>query len=124
MDLPGFGYAAVPEKVKRRWAPMIERYLEDRSGLAGVLALVDGRHAPTAPDRRMVGWLAEREIPTLVVLTKADKIPRGRRAMQLSKTARELGLEHEQVVWFSARTGEGRDEILSAAEALLGEVEG
>ena len=119
VDLPGYGYAAVPEGVRRAWGPMIEGYLERSPRLAGVVSLIDGRHDPTALDRRMVAWLAERGIPTLVVLTKADRVPRGRRRVRLAETAESLGLDPEQVVWFSSRSGEGRDEVFSAVDALL-----
>ncbi len=124
VDLPGYGYAAVPEEVKRGWSPMIEEYIEDSPRLAGVLSLIDGRRLPTPLDRRMIAWLAGRDLPTLVVLTKADKVPRGRRPAQLDETARVLGLDREQVVWFSAQTGEGRDSVLDAAEDLLEGTEG
>ena len=119
VDLPGYGYAAVPEGVRRAWGPMIEGYLEKSPRLAGVVSLIDGRHDPTALDRRMVAWLAERGIPTLVVLTKADRVPRGRRRARLDETAETLGLDPEQVVWFSSRSGEGRDAVFSAVDALL-----
>jgi GTP-binding protein len=123
VDLPGYGYAAVPEGLRRSWAPMIAGYLESSPRLAGVLSLVDGRREPTDSDRLMIEGLAARGLPTLVVLTKADKIPRARRALGLDGTTRCLGLDAEQVVWFSALTGEGRDDVLSAAEVLLGGVE-
>jgi len=119
VDLPGYGYAAVPEEVRRTWGPMIEGYLERSPRLAGVVSLIDGRHDPTELDRRMVTWLAERGIPTLVALTKADSVPRGRRRARLSETAAALGLDPEQVVWFSSRTGEGRDSVFSAVNSLL-----
>ena len=123
VDLPGYGYAAVPEGVRRSWAPMIKRYLDSSPRLAGVLSLVDGRREPTDEDRLMIDGLADRGLPTLVVLTKADKVPRGRRTAGLDGAARSLGLDPDQVVWFSALSGEGRDEVLSAAEALLKGVE-
>lgn len=121
VDLPGYGYAAVPEEVRRGWSPMIEEYLEASPRLAGVISLVDGRRPPTTLDRRMVGWLSTLDLPTLVVLTKADKVPRARRAPQLRESAAELGLDREQVVWFSARTSEGRETVLDAIEDLLEE---
>ncbi|HYO46542.1 MAG TPA: ribosome biogenesis GTP-binding protein YihA/YsxC [Gemmatimonadota bacterium] len=119
VDLPGYGYAAVPDEVRRSWGPMIEAYLERSSRLAGVVSLVDGRHEPTALDQRMVAWLAERGIPTLVALTKADRVPHGRRRARLEETAQALGLDPEQIVWFSSRSGEGRDAVFSAVDSLL-----
>jgi GTP-binding protein len=119
VDLPGYGYAAVPESVREAWGPMIEGYLERSLQLAGVVSLIDGRHDPTALDRKMVAWLAERGIPTLVALTKADRVPRGRRRPRIEATAAALGLDPEQIVWFSSRTGEGRDAVFSAVDSLL-----
>jgi GTP-binding protein len=119
VDLPGYGYADVPEGVRRAWGPMIEGYLDRSPRLAGVVSLIDGRHDPTALDLRMVGWLAARGIPTLVALTKADRVPRGRRRARIEATAEALGLDPEQVVWFSSRSGEGRDDVFSAVDSLL-----
>lgn len=119
VDLPGYGYAAVPDAVRASWGPMIEEYLERNPRLAGVVSLIDGRHDPTALDRRMVAWLAERGIPALVALTKADRVPRGRRRPRIEATAEALGLDPEQIVWFSSRTGEGRDAVFSAVDSLL-----
>lgn len=123
VDLPGYGYAAVPEAVRRTWGPMIEGYLDSSPRLAGVLSLVDGRREPADSDRLMIGGLAGRGLPILVVLTKADQVPRSRRVSGLEAAGRCLGLDPDQVVWFSALTGEGRDEVLSAAEVLLEGVE-
>ncbi len=103
---------------------MIEEYLEVSPRLVGILSLIDGRRLPTPLDRRMIAWLAERGLPTLVVLTKADKVPRARRPAQLHETAGSLGLDRDQVLWFSAHTGEGRDAVLGAAEDLLEDRQG
>ena len=119
VDLPGYGYAAVPDAVRRSWGPMIEGYLERSPRLAGVVSLIDGRHDPTALDRRMIDWLAARGIRTLVALTKADRVPRGRRRPRIEETAEALGVDADQIVWFSSRTGEGRDAIFSAVDSLL-----
>ncbi len=98
---------------------MIEGYLTDNSLLMGVVSLIDGRRPPTPLDREMIAWLAERGVPTLVVLTKADKVARGQRRPLLTKACGQLGLGDDQVVWFSARTAEGRDAVLDAVSRLL-----
>lgn len=124
VDLPGYGFAAVPTEVRRRWGPMVEKYLSANARLAGVVSLVDGRHPSTPLDRQMAAWLADRGLPTLVVLMKADKVSRARRQSRLNETASELGLDTDQVVWFSSRTAEGREAVFSAVAGLLHEVDG
>ncbi len=119
VDLPGYGYAAVPETVRSRWGPMMEAYLGDNSRLAGVVSLMDGRHSPTPLDHSMTAWLADRGLPILVVLTKSDQVSRAGRNQKLSQAASTLGLDTDQVVWFSSRTGEGRDTVLRAVSGLL-----
>jgi GTP-binding protein len=119
VDLPGYGYAEVPESVRRRWRPMIEGYLDENPQLRGVVALVDGRHPPTALDRSMVSWLSVRGHPTLVVLTKADRVTRSRRGPRLGEAIETLGLDPAQVLWFSSQSGEGREDLVSALRDLL-----
>lgn len=121
VDLPGYGYARVPEKLRRSWEPMIRGYLDENPRLRGVVALVDGRHPPTRLDQRMLGWLADRGFPILVVLTKADRVPRSRRQDRFDEAAEALGLDREQLLWFSSRSGEGRDELVTALRGLLEE---
>lgn len=121
VDLPGYGYARVPQSVRGAWKPLIERYLKESRSLRGVVQLVDARHGPTADDLEMLRFLAALEVPTLVVLTKADKLKSSARARQVQTIADDLALDSEQIVPFSARTGEGRDLLLASLEALLTE---
>lgn len=123
VDLPGYGYARVPLAMRGAWKPLIEDYLGRSNALRGVVQLVDARHGPTPDDLRMIEFLASLEIPTLVVLTKTDKLKPNARSERVRSIATELELDMEQVVPFSAHTGEGRDTLLSSLEALLGEVE-
>ena len=75
VDLPGYGYARLPEQIRSSWGKLIEQYLKSREQLSLVLQLVDARHEPTELDMMMIGWLDYYEIPFLVALTKADKLP-------------------------------------------------
>ena len=75
VDLPGYGYARLPEQIRSSWGKLIEQYLKSRDQLSLVLQLVDARHEPTELDMMMVGWLDYYSIPFLVALTKADKLP-------------------------------------------------
>lgn len=121
VDLPGYGYARVPNKVRAAWKPLIEDYIRRSTALRGVLQLIDVRHAPTEEDLQMLSFLAELGTPTLVVLTKIDKLKRSQREPKVRSMAKELGLGMEQVVPFSALTGEGRELLLQALEGLLRE---
>jgi GTP-binding protein len=123
VDLPGYGYARVPLGMRGAWKPLIEGYLGGSDGLRGVVQLVDARHGPTPDDLRMLEFLSTLEVPTLVVLTKTDKLKPSARSERVRSIAKDLELDMEQVVPFSAHTGEGRDTLLSSLEALLGEVE-
>jgi GTP-binding protein len=123
VDLPGYGYARVPLSMRGAWKPLIEDYLGRSTALRGVVQLVDARHGPTPDDLRMIEFLASLEVPTLVVLTKTDKLKPSARSERVRSIATELELDMEQVVPFSAHTGEGRDTLLSSLEALLEEAE-
>jgi len=119
VDLPGYGYARVPAAMRGAWKPLIEDYLGRSKQLRGVVQLVDARHGPTPDDLRMIEFLASVEVPTLVVPTKVDKLRGSERAGQLGRLAAQVEMDMEQIVPFSARTGEGREELLSALQALL-----
>lgn len=113
VDLPGYGFAKVPNQVRATWGPMIESYLMNRPNLVGVLQLVDVRHKPTDDDQMMNAWLREMDIPYVLVATKADKISRGK-YQQHTKVIRDA-LKAEPLL-FSSETKAGRDELL----ALIG----
>jgi GTP-binding protein len=123
VDLPGYGYARVPVEVRGSWKPLMERYLSRSETLRGVVQLVDARHGPTADDLRMLEFLAGLAVPTLVVLTKVDKLRPSERAKQVEAIGTQLELEQEQIVPFSSKTGDGREALLVSLEALLTEVE-
>jgi GTP-binding protein len=121
VDLPGYGYARVPDHLRAAWKPLIESYLHGSVALRGVLQLIDSRHAPTDDDLQMLAFLAGLRLPTLVVLTKVDKLKRSQRSRAIRQTAERLELDMEQVVPFSAVTGEGIDAVHDALEHLLHE---
>lgn len=121
VDLPGYGYAKVSKELRRRWKPLIEGYLSGSRELIGVVQLVDARHGPTAEDRQMIEFLAASGLPTLIVLTKIDKLRGNERRSKLPKIRSSLGVDEDQVVLFSAKTGEGRQELLDSMAALLAE---
>jgi len=77
VDLPGYGYAKVPEAMRRHWQTTIQRYLNSRQALRGLFLLMDVRHPLTALDSQMLAWCEHRGLPVHVLLTKADKLNRG-----------------------------------------------
>lgn len=119
VDLPGYGYARVSKAARDAWRPLIEGYLQASEHLRGVVQLIDARHAPSSDDLRMMDFLASLGVPTIVVATKVDKLSRAERGSTLVTLAARLGIEDEQLIPFSARTGEGRDELAQAVVSLL-----
>ena len=114
VDLPGYGYAKAPEHIRSSWGALIEKYLKLRKQIALVAQLVDSRHDPTPLDMMMVGWLEYYEIPFVVVLTKADKLPRSKMPAYVREARTKF--QHfsycKDVIPFSAVSGEGKKELL------------
>lgn len=119
LDLPGFGFAKVPKALREGWKPLIEGYLSRDVDIRGVVHLVDSRHDPTAQDLQMLDFLAGIQIPTLVVLTKIDKLKWSQRTRAFSRAAERLQIDEDQLLPFSSKTGEGRDTLLAALDDLL-----
>lgn len=118
-DLPGYGYARVSKEQKAAWRPLIEGYLRGSPALRGVVQLLDARRVPSDEDLQMLEFLARLGTPTILIATKIDKLPRAERAARVQELAQHAGVEVEQVIPFSAVTGEGRDELAQAMVALL-----
>ncbi len=114
VDLPGYGFAKVPKIMQNSWQALITTYLETRETLRCVVVIMDIRHEPKEQDTQLVQWLSEKAIPCLPVYTKIDKISGSIR----EKNARLLDAGHsikaEDRILFSAKTGQGRVELLDA----------
>src|SRR5882762_11829959 len=119
VDLPGYGYARVSKEKKSEWKPLIESYLKRTTQLRGIVLLLDIRREPSDDDRAMLDFLAEVEVPTIVALTKTDKLSKAAARERAAAIARALALESEQVIPFSSHTGEGRIELLEAITDLI-----
>ncbi|AEG14025.1 YihA family ribosome biogenesis GTP-binding protein [Desulfofundulus sp. TPOSR] len=120
VDLPGYGYARVPEKMRASWGPLIEGYLSRRPELRGVIQIVDLRHPPTAQDVQLYQWLKHHHLPAVVVATKADKLSKSQGLRQLLVVRQTLGLTGDDpLIKFSARTREGRDELWRVIEGWI-----
>ena len=117
-DLPGYGFARVPESVQEAWKGMVEGYLSERTELRGVVVLVDSRRDPLALDLALIAGLREFGMPMVVVATKIDKLKRSQRDRQLAKIRRGFGLGAKDPVPFSSVTREGKDAVWDRIEAL------
>jgi len=119
VDLPGYGYARISKERRAEWKPLIESYLRGSEQLRGIVQLLDARHDPTNDDRQMLDFLATLGVPTVVVLTKIDKLTPKERRERIAGITDILGLDEDQVIPFSAVTGDGRNELAEAIDALL-----
>ncbi|MHB8482483.1 MAG: ribosome biogenesis GTP-binding protein YihA/YsxC [Nitrospiria bacterium] len=109
VDLPGYGFAKVPETVKGQWKKMIETYLSRSDNLKGVVLLVDIRREPVPDDLVMKKWLESYQIPCLMVATKADKLSSSQKAKSLIRIKEAFMVE--QLISFSSLSDEGKDPI-------------
>lgn len=114
VDLPGYGYARVSKAARAEWRPLIEDYLRTSTQLRGLVQLLDARHDPTDDDMGMLHFLADIGVPTIIVLTKMDKLGKAEGAARVRAIASHIGADDEQVIPFSAPTGRGRDELAAA----------
>ena len=119
VDLPGYGYARISKAKKAEWRPMIESYLRRTTQLRGIVLLLDIRREPSEDDRAMLDFLADLGVPTIVALTKADKLNKAESRQKVADVSRRLALEPEQVIQFSAHSGEGRNELLEAITQIV-----
>lgn len=121
VDLPGYGYARISKERRAEWKPLIEGYLRASTELRGIVQLLDVRHDPTGDDQQMLDFLASLGVPTLFALTKIDKLTAAQRQARIRSLVDDLGVAEDQVIPFSAVTGEGRDELAEAVLSLVGQ---
>ena len=119
VDLPGYGYARIAKERKAEWKPLIEGFLSQSPRLQGIVQLLDVRHDPTQDDLEMLEYLAEIGVPTLVVVTKVDKLNKSERWKRIVAIAHQAGVDDDQVIQFSAETGEGRDDLAEAVMQIV-----
>ena len=118
VDLPGYGYARAAKSRREAWGRTVDDYLNQRSNLVGVVLVMDARHALKPFDRHMIEWCAERPLPLLGLLNKADKLGRDAGARTL-RTVRQDVPPNCTVLLFSAANGLGAPEAISALRSLL-----
>jgi len=111
VDLPGYGYAQVPLRVRKTWKPMVESYLQTRQEIRLVILILDARRGTSPDDMALVDWLDYHHISSLIVMTKADKLSPFERAKQKKDLAEIPLLGGKYILFFSAVTGEGKEEL-------------
>lgn len=119
VDLPGYGYAAVPEQMKQQWQYALGEYLQKRECLAGIIVLMDIRHPLKDLDQQMIEWAVSADLPILLLLTKADKLSQSERSKQV-KMVREAILPFQgdiQVEAFSALKRTGIDRLAAKLDS-------
>ncbi len=94
VDLPGYGYAKVPLKIKQHWQTLLERYLIERASLKGVMMIMDVRRPLTQYDTLMLQWCRKANMPAHILLTKSDKFKHGAAKNELLKVQRTLQAEY------------------------------
>ena len=110
-DLPGYGYAKVPEKLRAHWKQVMQQYFNSRQCLRGVVLVMDIRHPMKPFDQQMLAWCSASGIPCHVLLTKADKLKRGPAQAALHKLRNSLPSGSTAQV-FSAKSREGMDPLI------------
>ena len=116
VDLPGYGYARVPQALRARWGELVGSYVRSRASLVGVVVLVDARHPLTPLDRQLLAWLGDVR-RKLVLLTKADKLSRSEQNKALQDARAEL--PRDEVRLFSSVTGYGVEDCRGLLEQWL-----
>ena len=121
VDLPGYGYAKVPQSEKVKWGKMIERYLHTSKDLKAVFLLIDIRHDPSANDKMMYDWILNNGYEPIIIATKLDKLKRSQVQKNIKAIKEGLKLSKDGIIIpFSAETKQGRDEIWTLIDELTG----
>ena len=110
VDLPGYGYAKVSERLRQQWKVLIETYLHERESLRKVVLIVDSRHHPTLQDKQLMDWLDYYNRPTLIVASKIDKLKRSQIQKHLEQIQIKMSLEVKPLAHSSLKNNK-RNEI-------------
>jgi len=119
VDIPGYGYAKVPSAVQKKWGPMIETYLSTRTTLKGVVLIMDIRRLPRPEELTLADWLNHYHISSIMVLTKTDKLSKSKQNTQVRLISHTLSVGSDDLILFSAKTRQGKEDLWRAIQALL-----
>jgi GTP-binding protein len=121
VDLPGYGFAKVPIRVKKSWQQMVEAYLRGRENLMAVVVIMDIRRDPSQGDMDLLNWLSYYRINAVPVLTKSDKLSRQKARSRAAGIQREFeGITLPGPILFSAKTGQGREDVWERISRFTG----
>ncbi|MDZ4048349.1 MAG: ribosome biogenesis GTP-binding protein YihA/YsxC [Pseudoxanthomonas sp.] len=123
VDLPGYGYAKVPQELQAHGQAFIDQYFRTREALRGLVVVMDIRHPLKDYDRQMLGYAVQRGLPAHALLTKADKLGRGQQAQALQAVKKELFSSFGDTVGvqtFSAESKQGVEEARAVVAGWLG----
>ena len=119
VDLPGYGYAKVPQTVKRTWGQLVESYIESSDALRVIFLLLDARRTPSGEDLKMHEWAKHYGIDERVILTKSDKLSSNQMAAAKKTVADELAADPQELIVSSAVSRKGIEEVRRAIAARL-----
>jgi GTP-binding protein len=121
VDLPGYGYAKVPQKIKDEWNKQLENYLRERQSLRGLILLTDIRRPLQPFDQQMLGWAEQAEMPVHILLTKSDKLSKGAGKQTLLQVRAKLAHLGDLISCqlFSALKHQGHDELIAVLNRWL-----
>ncbi|KAF1687383.1 YihA family ribosome biogenesis GTP-binding protein [Pseudoxanthomonas broegbernensis] len=120
VDLPGYGYAKVPQDLQAHWQAFIDRYFRTRQALKGLVVVMDIRHPLKDYDRQMLDYAASRSLPAHALLTKADKLGRGQQMQAAAAVRRELASAYGDSVSVQAFSGESKQGVDEARAVVAG----
>jgi GTP-binding protein len=119
VDLPGYGYAKVPQDERRAWQTMVEGYLKDRPTLVLALVLVDARRGLADEEMQVLEWLRGVQVPCYLVVTKSDKLGASERGLLRQRVRKEAAAMATSVFLVSGETGEGVDGLWSSIAHVI-----
>ena len=123
VDLPGYGYAKTPRKVRESWGPMVQDYLFERKNLLAVVLTMDVRRSPKEDELNLIRLIESLNLEHVLILTKADKLSKNKQNNQKRIYRELLGGDNEELLLFSAKTAMGRENVWKVLECIIGSAE-
>lgn len=121
VDLPGYGYAKVPDSIRKKWGPMIQTYLDKRSELKLILFLLDVRRIPSEEDIRFMRWAVHSQKAVILVITKIDKVTNQECKNNTKKIVEAFPYENLHYIHYSVPLNKGRDTLIGLIHEALNE---